>query len=92
MEYNQLDKVVIKTTKDVHFMSGPAGRPADPRGEWSVVGFQGNDTIVLAKDSIIISTKISNVRRIMQYDVEKVFKELDKITKSIIKAKNGKET
>ena len=49
----QLDIVQLTDEKKVTYVSGPSGRPACPKGEWSVVGFI-NDEVVLAKQNTII--------------------------------------
>lgn len=62
----QFDIVRILTVKNIHFMSGPPGKPTDPNGYWSVVGFIGSD-IVIAKDQTIVRAPLSAVSKVAAY-------------------------
>lgn len=91
MEYKHSDIVYILSTKDVNYVNGPKGNPANPRGNWQIVGFLPNGDILLAKDDTIIKTKITNIRRIASYDPDVVSKKLDEINNKYIKKREPDE-
>lgn len=72
--YKQFDIVRIKTTKRVHWMSGPPGESIDPQGNWSVVGALGV-MLVLCKDQTIIVIPFEDVTKVADYRIEKLFEE-----------------
>lgn len=63
----QFDIVRIISVKGIKFVSGPAGKPADPNGYWSIVGFIGSD-IIIAKDETIVRAPLSAVSKIASYE------------------------
>lgn len=72
--------VQLLTTKHIKYLSGPAGRPADPQGNWSVVGnFPGKATLLLAKDETIIAIPITDIRKVGSYDLNKTIEAIKKI-------------
>ena len=73
--YKQFDIVHILTTKGIRYVSGPPGSPANPNGNWSIIGFIDKD-VLLAKDSTIARVPLSDIRRVGSYDLDKV---IDKI-------------
>lgn len=90
MEYQQFDLVHILSTKKISWLSGPAGKPAKPKGLWSIVAFRPDGKILLSKDETIILTDIMNIRKAGTYDLNEVFKSLEKSNKIIKRDKNGK--
>jgi len=76
----QLDIVQLTDEKKVTYVSGPSGRPACPKGEWSVVGFI-NDEVVLAKQNTIIKVLVRYVRKIASYDLQDVLSAIDNTSK-----------
>jgi hypothetical protein len=63
----QFDIVRILSVKGIQFMSGPPGKPTDPNGYWSVVGFLGSD-IIIAKDQTIVRAPLSAVSKVASYE------------------------
>ena len=73
--YKQFDIVHILTTKGIKYVSGPAGSPANPNGNWSIIGFIENDAI-LAKDSTIVRAPLSDIRKVGSYDLDKIMNKI----------------
>lgn len=73
--YKQFDMVHILTTKGIRYLSGPQGAPANPNGNWSIIGFIEND-VMLAKDSTIVRVPVSDVRKIGSYDLDKIINKV----------------
>jgi hypothetical protein len=68
----RFDFVVLKTIRNVKWVSGPASRPASPKGLWSVVGgVGGTDVLLLAKDNTVIKIPASDVHKVGDYDLNK---------------------
>lgn len=75
MEYRKFDIVRLIHSRRVKFLSGPPGRAAAPKGEWSIVGFIERDAI-LAKQSTIIRVPVGDIERIAEYDKKILFDKL----------------
>ena len=70
--WRRFDIVQLITTKNIKFLSGPKGYPANPKGNWSVVGnFSGKPDLVIAKEETIAVVPITDVRKIGTYDPDK---------------------
>jgi hypothetical protein len=72
----QFDVIQILTTKRVRFVSGPPGHATNPHGSWSVVGFMGQD-VLIAKDSTIVRVPVGDVRKIANYDMGGIKRQLE---------------
>ncbi len=68
----RFDIVLLKTQKNIRWVSGPAGRPATPKGQWVVTAVSQNNMVVLSKDETIIQVPIDDVILIAEYDLRKV--------------------
>lgn len=75
---SRFDLVGIVTVKNVVWVSGPAGRPANPHGRWSVVGNIG-DKLLLSKDETIIQIPVGDVYKLADYSIEKVIEGIKKV-------------
>ncbi len=64
----QFDVVRILRVDNVKYLSGPPGRAASPKGEWSVVAFV-EDEALLAKQSTIIRIPLPDIVRVAEYDL-----------------------
>jgi len=90
LEFKIFDVVYILSTKGIVWLSGPQGNPAKPDGYWYIVAIRGDGKIVLSKDETIIVTDIMNIRKVGSYDLDKVFKKIENVTKELIKGeRNG---
>ena len=74
----RLDVVRILTIKNIKWVSGPAGRPASPQGEWSVSGANGS-LLLLAKDETIIQIPYNDVAVVAEYDIQRVINNVRKV-------------
>ena len=78
--WRRFDIVQLLTTKNVKFLSGPSGRPANPDGNWSVVGnLPGKGQLVVAKDDTIVSIPITDVKLVARYDPANIINNVKKI-------------
>ena len=93
----RFDIVKIKSVERVIWMSGPAGRPASPKGCWSVIMGVGDDELLLAKDETVIRIFKDDVVKVADYNlvdtldmIQKVrsLEDLDKFIK--LEKENGK--
>ena len=76
----QFDIVILKSVKNVDYVSGPAGRPATPRGRWIVTWADDkNPKLLLAKDETIIQIPKDDVIKIGDYSVQKVFELVKRV-------------
>lgn len=74
----RLDIVKIKSIKNVTWISGPAARPAGPKGNWSVVGNIGN-ILLIAKDETLAQVPVEDVIKVAEYDIQKVIENIKKV-------------
>lgn len=75
----RFDIVVLKTIENVKWVSGPAGRPATPKGQWIVTAVSQNNMVVLSKDETIIQIPIDDVTIVAEYDLSRVIKKIKDI-------------
>ena len=75
----RFDLVTIKTTRNITFLSGPATRPADPRGNWVVYAGTDDGEIILARKETIIRIPAADVVRVAEYGLEHAFESIKKI-------------
>jgi len=75
----QFDLVVLKTIKNVRYLSGPAGRPAKPQGVWIVTSVFGDNTVLLSKDETVIRIPQNDVQLVGKYDLEVIRGKLKEI-------------
>jgi hypothetical protein len=75
----RFDIVVLKTTENVKWMSGPAGRPALPKGHWIVTALGQKNQAILAKDETLIQIPIDDIIKVSEYDLGKVIKAIKSI-------------
>ena len=71
----QFDIVQIITTKQIKYLSGPQGHASGPNGNWSIVGFVGNDAI-LAKESTLVRVPLTDIRQVGGYNIDKLLDRL----------------
>ncbi len=71
--------VKISTTRNVEWLSGPAGRPANPNNIWSVVGGVGQHKLMLASDETLIIIPSDDVMLIADYDTKYAIEKIRKI-------------
>lgn len=76
---------MIKTTRNVKWLSGPSGRPAIPKGNWIVVAIGRKNEILIAKDETMVQIPVSDVEKIADYSVERVIESIKKINPKTIK-------
>lgn len=59
-EIRQFDRVKIRTTKNIKYLSSPPGTMPSPHGFWSVVGNCGRD-LVISKNGAICKVPINDI-------------------------------
>lgn len=76
----RFDLVIIKTIKNVHWLSGPASRPASPRGIWSVVaGVEGMSKVMLARNETACIVPIEDIELAVDYDIDKAVQSIKNV-------------
>lgn len=75
----RFDVVVLKTTENVRWVSGPAGRPASPKGHWSVVAGLADGILMLSKDETVIQIPEKDVTKILDYNIEGILHNIRKV-------------
>lgn len=76
MMLNRFDLVVIKTVKNIKYLSGPSGRPAKPQGVWVIIHVFDDKTVFLGKDETVIRIPIDDIDRVARYDINTVIDKL----------------
>ena len=59
-EIRQFDNIKLRTTKNIKYMSAPAGTMPNPHGIWSVVGNFGKE-LLICKGSALCKVPVSDV-------------------------------
>ena len=78
--YERFDLVSLVTTKNVKWLIDLPGKMPDPKGAWSIICiFPKSYELLLQKDSALIRAPISDVRKIANYEIGKVFEELENL-------------
>jgi hypothetical protein len=76
----RFDLVIIKTVKNVHWLSGPSSRPASPRGIWSVVaGVEGMSRVMLARNETVCIIPVEDVELAVDYDVSSAVQSIKNV-------------
>jgi hypothetical protein len=75
IEYRQFDIVRLLNIENVKYLSGPRGRAASPKGEWSIVGFIDGEAI-LARQQTIIRIPTADIIRIAEYSKDALLDKL----------------
>ena len=84
----------ILTTRNIEFVSGPSGRPANPNGYWSVVGnIRGRARLMLAKDETIVVIPIHDVKKIANFGIQDAIDGIRRVRtrKDLKELKGGKK-
>lgn len=89
MSYKLFDICQLIRAHGVKLMSGPPGINISPHGNWFVVGNIKGGDLVLAKEGTIIVVPVSDVRKICDYDIEKVISEIKRM--KVKEKKDGEE-
>lgn len=87
-EFKRFDQVQIITTRNVTYLSAPPGSKISPKGIWQVCGVVDSQ-LLLAKHNAIIKIPVSDVLKIMNYDVNEFTKNFGRLLDG--EGKNGEE-
>lgn len=87
----QFDIVRIKTTKRIRYLSSPSNNIATPHGNWSIVGFVGQDAII-SKEKTLVRVPLSDIEKIASYNIENLFNKIRHYDKNIFSCKNDNVT
>ena len=80
--FEQFDVVSLITTKNVKWMIDLPGRVPDPDGSWTIVcTYPASGLLLLQKGTAMIRVPASDVRKLANYNVQRVFDKLDTISK-----------
>lgn len=75
----RFDIVVIKTVEHVEWVSGPANRPASPKGLWVVAAGVGENELLLTRDETVIRIPTADVQKTVDYDPQTAIEQLKHI-------------
>jgi hypothetical protein len=75
----RFDLVRILSIDNVKWLSGPAGRPASPHGNWSVVAGIGDKELLISKDETLVRIPKKDVALIASYDNQRVIDTISRI-------------
>lgn len=75
----RFDLVRLKTVQNIAWVSGPKGRPASPKGVWSVVAGVDTTKLMLAKDETVIQVPMEDVIKVADYGIEHVMERVKQI-------------
>lgn len=59
-EIRQFDRIRLKTTRNIHYLSAPPGEIPSPHGVWIVVGNIGKD-LVVSKDDAVCRVPVEDI-------------------------------
>jgi len=73
---------MLRTVKNVKWLSGPPGKAIDTNGAWQVVAMADSDigkNILLCKDEIMISIPPDDLYRVGEYNFDKVISDVKRV-------------
>lgn len=76
-EIRSSDIIQLITTKNIKYLSSPAGKATTPQGNWIVTGFIKNE-VVATKEGTIIKVPISDIRKVASYSIDELLNNLKK--------------
>ena len=80
VQFKQLDRVQLRTTKNITYLSAPPGSIASPQGAWSVVCVVGASELMLAKDTTMIRVPVADVLKIADHNLNDLNAVLGRLT------------
>jgi len=84
--YEQFDAVRITTTKNVNWLMDLPGQVPDPNGVWHVVcTYPKYGELLVQKNTAMARVPISDVVKVANYSLEKVFDSLSKTSEKYLK-------
>lgn len=86
--YKQFDQVRLLTTKNVRYMSAPAGTKVSPQGVWSVAASVGGE-LLLVKQNVTIRIPTADVLKVVDYDIQEIVRPLGRLTDGKGQRKEG---
>lgn len=69
----QFDAVMIRTTRNVTWLSGPKGSKIGPKGIWRVVCVVGDNEVMINKGPCSCRIPINDVKKVDDFDKSKEF-------------------
>ena len=79
MKIDKFDMVKLKTVKNVKYLSGPANRPATPKGVWIVCHTFADTTALLAKDETVIRIPIDDIVLLGKYNINTMLQKIKEV-------------
>lgn len=76
-EIRSSDIIQLITTKNIKYLSSPAGKATSPQGNWIVTGFLNNE-VIATKEGTIIKVPISDIKKIASYSINELLNNLKK--------------
>lgn len=78
-EIRTSDIIQLITTKNVKYLSSPAGKATTPQGNWIVTGFVNNE-VIATKEGTIIKAPISDIKKVASYSINELLNNLKKVS------------
>ena len=84
--FQQFDVVQILTTRNVEWRCDDKGSRTDPNGIWTIVAaYPSSGILLIQKENALARIPASDIKKVANYDLEKVFQEVDKINKRVFR-------
>lgn len=84
--FEQFDIVRITTTRNVKWLMDLPGQVPDPNGLWSIVcTYPKSGEILIQKQTALARIPISDVVKVANYSLDKVFEKLEETSSSYLK-------
>lgn len=78
--WKRFDRVSIKTTKNISWLSTTPGKKEDPKGIWTVMGnIPGSGNLLIVKGNTIVEIPLTDVVKVADYDVDSFVDKVKKI-------------
>jgi hypothetical protein len=83
--FEQFDFVRLITTRNVKWMMDVPGQMPDPNGLWNIVClFPKTGEMLVQKDTALAKVPASDVKKVANFSLEKVFEKMDNSKKRFL--------
>lgn len=80
VRFKQFDRVQLRTTRNITYLSSLPGTNPSPQGVWSVVGVVGTNELLLAKNTTIVRVPVTDVLKVADHNLNTLNTVLGRLT------------
>lgn len=78
VKFSQFDRVTLRTTKNVKYLSAPPDTKLDPNGLWTIAAIVDNE-LLLVKEAAVLRIPAADVIKHHEHDIAELFSILGRM-------------